>query len=245
MNPEWYRDWFNSEEYLLVYKHRDESEAELLKQLILKNIEQDSIKTVLDMACGAGRHAISFAKAGFKVTAIDLSERLLNAAAENAKRDNVQIDFHLSDIRTFHTVQKFDLVLNLFTSFGYFESDAENFKLLENAYKFLGKGGWFVLDYFNKSFILSNLIPITVEHIGQKMITQIREVKGDRVEKNINIRCNGKTSNFLESVRLYSKNDIITQLINIGFEISTILGDFYGNDFDEESSARLIIFSKK
>ena len=91
MKSEWYKDWFNTDEYLLVYKHRDRSEAEILKNLVLKNVEREKVKLVLDMACGSGRHAISFAQAGFDVTAIDLSENLLNVAKSNAEKEKVNV----------------------------------------------------------------------------------------------------------------------------------------------------------
>ena len=67
----WYNDWFNSEYYLKVYKHRDEVEAERLVSLILNNVNLEGGSNILDMACGSGRHAIAFAKKGFNVTAID------------------------------------------------------------------------------------------------------------------------------------------------------------------------------
>ncbi len=73
----WYKDWFNSENYLKIYSHRDESEAQRLVELIAKNLNLKSNSKVLDMACGSGRHAIIFAKKEFDVTAVDLSQRLM------------------------------------------------------------------------------------------------------------------------------------------------------------------------
>jgi len=80
----WYKDWFNSENYIKVYSHRDETEAEKLVELITKSIILQPGSSVLDMACGSGRHAITFAKIGFYVTAVDLSERLISEAKKNA-----------------------------------------------------------------------------------------------------------------------------------------------------------------
>ena len=245
MKSEWYKDWFNTDEYLLVYKHRDRSEAEILKNLVLKNVEREKVKLVLDMACGSGRHAISFAQAGFDVTAIDLSENLLNVAKSNAEKEKVNVDFILSDIRKFNPEKKFDLVLNLFTSLGYFEKDDENAKVVQKAFELMNSGGWFVLDYFNKNYILNNLIPITVENIAGKRITQTREIKNNRVEKNIIIRNGEKESHYQESVRLYSKEEVIKILERTGFEILKIFGDFDGSKFDANNSPRLIVFSKK
>ena len=245
MKSEWYKDWFNTDEYLLVYKHRDRSEAEILKNLVLKNVEREKVKLVLDMACGSGRHAISFAQAGFDVTAIDLSENLLNVAKSNAEKEKVNVDFILSDIRKFNPEKKFDLVLNLFTSLGYFEKDEENRGVIQKAFELMNSGGWFVLDYFNKNYILNNLIPITVENIAGKRITQTREIKNNRVEKNIIIRNGEKESHYQESVRLYSKEEVIKILERTGFEIVKIFGDFDGSKFDANNSPRLIVFSKK
>jgi 2-polyprenyl-3-methyl-5-hydroxy-6-metoxy-1,4-benzoquinol methylase len=245
MNSEWYEEWFNNDDYQVVYKHRDKAEAENLKELVLNNIDRKKINSVLDMACGAGRHSISFALEGFKVTAVDLSENLLKSAKQNAEKENVKIEFILSDIRDFKPVNKFDLVLNLFTSIGYFETDKENIKVIKKAYDVLNTGGWFVLDYFNKNFILNNMIPITVENIGGRRITQIREIADNRVIKKINIKNNGKESEFIESVRLFSENEITDILQNIGFKIGRIFGDFDSSNFDIDNSPRLIVIVQR
>jgi 2-polyprenyl-3-methyl-5-hydroxy-6-metoxy-1,4-benzoquinol methylase len=105
----WYKDWFNSENYLKVYSHRDESEAERLVELIIKMLNLESGSTVLDMACGSGRHAVIFAKKGYDVTGVDLSQRLISESKSNADRFGVNINFVLSDILDFNTSARFDL----------------------------------------------------------------------------------------------------------------------------------------
>ena len=125
MKSEWFKDWFNTQEYLSLYKHRNEDEAEQHIKLILDNVETFAGYRVLDMACGAGRHAILLAKKGLIVTAVDLSDNLLSIAKKTANEENLKIEFVKSDIREFNTNLDFDLVVNLFTSFGYFESDEE------------------------------------------------------------------------------------------------------------------------
>ncbi|MCU0333149.1 MAG: methyltransferase domain-containing protein, partial [Ignavibacteriaceae bacterium] len=80
----WYKDWFNSENYLRVYSHRNQEEAERLVDLIAKILNLPANSSVLDMACGAGRHAVTFAKMGYKVTAVDLSNLLISEAKKNA-----------------------------------------------------------------------------------------------------------------------------------------------------------------
>ena len=241
----WYKDWFNSENYLKVYKHRDESEAERLVTLIEENSNLEPQSSVLDMACGAGRHAIAFAKKGFKVTAVDLSQRLLAEAKKNSIEAGVNIDYVLSDILDYNSEQQFNLIVNLFTSIGYFEKDDENFAVVKKAYSLLKKEGYFVLDYFNKDFLLKNLVPTSIISENGLKITQNRSILGNRVVKKITIEKDGSIDEFYESVRLYSYEEMSRMLIQTGFDIKIEMGDFLGNSFQKENSPRLIFFAVK
>jgi len=242
---EWFYDWFNSKDYLEVYNHRDDLDALSLVNLICSRIKLENGKKVLDLACGTGRHSILFAKRGYLVTGVDLSELLLDQAKKRAMKENLDIVFIKSDLRKFDTDEKFDLIINVFTSFGYFKSDEENFSLFKNVYKFLNDDGYFVFDFFNKFHLLSNLIPITEEKVLDKLIIQKRFVRKGRVEKIIEITSDGNKRIFRESVKLYSKDEIIKKLQDLGFEIQNTFGDFEGNDFDIENSPRFIVFCKK
>lgn len=241
----WYEEWFNSNEYLEVYKNRDEAEAETLTKLILSNIKLHPGAEILDMAAGAGRHAISFAKRGFDVTAVDLSENLLKVAKENAKSGDIKINFVHSDIRKFNPANKFDIVLNLFTSIGYFDSDEENFAIFKKAYLLLKDGGYFVLDYFNRNFLENNLVPSSIETKNGTEINQNRTIRGNRIIKEIIIRKNGSTKNFFESVRMFSYNELQSELKKTGYKIISTFGDLDGKAFVLETSPRVIIIASK
>lgn len=241
----WFKDWFNSENYLKVYSHRDESEAERLVELIVKSLGIKSDSKILDMACGSGRHAVIFAKRGFDVTAVDLSQMLLSDAKATARENDVKINFVLSDILDFQTTQRFSLSLNLFTSFGYFDDDEDNFRVILKAYDLLIDGGYFVIDYFNKNYLLKNLIPTTVFSENGLRITQNRAIQGTRVVKNITIENGGSVEEFYESVRLYSYDEMLDYINKTGFSIFKEYGNYNGNNFINESSPRLIIFAKK
>jgi len=241
----WYKDWFNSENYLKVYSHRDQTEAERLVELIAKRLKLKINSSVLDMACGAGRHAITFASLGYKVTAVDLSQRLISEAKKSTEQAGVEIDFVLSDILEYETDKKFDLVVNLFTSIGYFENDEENYAVIKKAYNLLNHGGHFVLDYFNKDFLLKNLIPTTIFSEDAMRITQNRSIEGTRIVKKITIENNGSSEEFYESVRLYSYEEILACLKNAAFTIEKQYGDYFGNNYESKTSPRLIIFAVK
>jgi len=245
MKPEWFKDWFNTQEYLNVYQHRNESDAEEHVKLILENVEISSGAKILDMACGAGRHAIIFARKFFNVTAVDLSENLISIAERSAQNENLKINFVQSDIRNFESSNKFNLVINLFTSFGYFETDEENFSVLKKAYDLLVDDGYFVLDFFNSEFLQNNLVEFSEENLDEAEIHQFRKIKDKRVTKKIVITKNGNISQFEESVRMFTKDELTDAIQNIGFDIYKTFGDFFGNEFDNLNSPRLIMICKK
>lgn len=245
MKSEWFKDWFNTEEYLNVYQHRNESDAEEHIKLILKYISLPAGAKVLDMACGAGRHAIILSRNKFNVTGVDLSEKLLSKAKSYAQSEKLDIKFINADIRNFFTDEKFDLVLNLFTSFGYFENDEENFSVLKKAYDLLVSGGYFVLDFFNSEFLTKNLVEFTSEKIDDVYITQKRKILNKRVVKKIIIATSSDNREFEESVRMFTYQELQTMLTKIGFDIYKTFGDFLGNDFDNSTSPRLIFICKK
>jgi 2-polyprenyl-3-methyl-5-hydroxy-6-metoxy-1,4-benzoquinol methylase len=245
MKPEWFKDWFNTPEYLNVYRHRNEEDAENHIKLILDNVLIKYKAKVLDMACGAGRHSIILAKKGFIVTAVDLSENLLAVGKEASQNAKLSINFIHSDIRNFNSHTKYDLVLNLFTSFGYFETDKENFFVLQKAYDLLNEGGYFILDYFNTEYLRSNLVEDSIEKIEGGKIIQRRNIENSRVIKKIIITKNHTTSEFTESVRMYNKDELVFELKKIGFEIQNSFGDFLGNEFESGKSPRLILVCKK
>ena len=245
MNKEWFDKWFSSKDYLNVYQHRNDEDAEKLIDLILSEININNDSYVLDAACGAGRHSILFAKKGFQVTGFDLSETLLNFAKDDANKFGLEITFYKSDIRNFFIDTKFDLIVNLFTSFGYFSSDEENFAFVKNAFKMLNKGGFFVLDFFNKEFLIQNLVSDSQKKINGRTIIEHRKISGNRVIKKIQIKKESVINEYIESVRLYAKNEILNKFSDIGFSVNKIFGNYDGEKFDTKNSQRLIIIFTK
>jgi len=241
----WFRDWFGSEEYLYVYQHRDDEDATKLLELILKQTNLTKQSSVLDAACGAGRHSIYLASKGFNVFGFDLSKTLLAKAKENAKKRSVENNFVCADLRNICFRKKFDLVINLFTSFGYFKNDEENFRFINNAYNLLNENGFYVLDYFNKNYLMENLTAENEKLINGKIIIEKRKVVNNRIIKEIQIKNGLEEQHFVESVRLYSKKDIDTEFMKIGFTPVLVFGDYDGTKYDEQNSSRLILFFKK
>lgn len=241
----WYKEWFESQDYLKVYNHRDFEEAQKFSDLILSvtNIKKGS--RILDAACGSGRHAIYFALKGYDVYGFDLSRNLLNIAKENSMFFNTKLNLVLADIRKICFNSNFDLILNLFTSFGYFETDEENFSFIRRAYNFLNKNGYYVIDYFNKTYLENNLVPQSEKMIDDTKIIEKRKIVEDRVIKEIIIKSNESEKRYFESVKLYEPERIINEFKTTGYRLFKMWGDYDGHDFSKNVSPRIILFFQK
>lgn len=203
---------------------------------------------VLDIACGAGRHSLELARRGFDVTGFDLSKFLIGEAKKelkNSPEQNLKLKFLIRDMRDFNFRSSFDVAVNIFTSFGYFEDDEENFKVIRNASNSLKSGGYFVFDFLNKKYIEKNLVRYSRSKQGYITLIQKRRIENGFVKKEITIKRNKKMLNFTESLKLYSLNEFKKVFRSYSFRIQNLFGDYFGNKFNENKSLRLIIIAKK
>ncbi|MDP8306361.1 MAG: class I SAM-dependent methyltransferase [Candidatus Chlorobium antarcticum] len=247
---QWFKEWFNHPFYLALYSHRNRQEATDCVNTILRltGIETTppSGPAVLDIACGAGRHALEFAKRGFAVTANDLSPFLLQEARNEAAEESLELQFTEMDMREILSVEKYRMVVQLFTSFGYFNSAAEDRKVVSVASRALEPDGWYVLDLINPSYLKEHLIAHSNRTVGSLQVTENRVLEDGRITKQITITPEtGKPLQFSESVMLYTYDEITGMLEKEGFSVNYIAGDYSGSPYTEGGSSRMILFSKK
>lgn len=242
MVTNWYENWFGNE-YLTVYAHRDENEARELVQLILTYINLDKNAKIIDLCCGQGRHAFLFAQEGFEVYGFDLSRTLLQVAKYKNDQSNNTF-FIQADMRYLPAMHSFDLLLNLFTSFGYFETDIENKIVFQQFHQVLNTGGYFVFDYFHTPYILANLERYQSEQIGDLTVELERFIEGSRVQKIIRLNRQGKQSTFYESVKMYKPDQILKMMEETSLSVRYIFGDYKGSPLSEDSE-RIIIIGQK
>jgi len=143
---EWFKCWFDSPYYELLYKDRDQAEADLFINNLVKFLQPKPGSFMLDLACGKGRHAISLGKSGFNVTGLDISQKNIHAAEKYTAKN---LSFYIHDMRKPYMANYYDYVFNLFTSIGYFENERENDAVFTNVHHALKPGGVFVLDFVN------------------------------------------------------------------------------------------------
>ncbi len=241
----WYKDWFADERYLALYRHRNDVEAGKLLDLIEKTVAPSKDAAILDLACGAGRHSIAFAKRGYQhITGVDLSATLITKAREAAEAAGVSVRFIESDMREF--TGKYDLIVNLFTSFGYFESDDDNAIVLNRVASALNDGGYFVIDYFNATQVAAKLEPHTHKTLpGGEEVEEWRAIDNGRVNKSIIITKDGVPKNYCESVRLFTYDELRALIEQASMTLVAVFGNYDGDPFAADTSMRCIIFAKK
>jgi SAM-dependent methyltransferase len=242
----WYKDWFCDSNYRVVYEHRDETEAEQMIDLLERTIGHEPKRRVLDVGCGSGRHTISFAKRGYKdVTGIDLSASLLSEAREQSATLGLSIRFLERDMRDVPD-ETFDLAVNLFTSFGYFDKDEENAEVIRNVAKCLPKSGQLVIDFLNSQWVRAHLVAHDERVVPDgTRIEQTRWIENGRIEKRLLIRNSFEAKEYIESVRLFELYDFERMFRDAGLTIVHIFGSYSGDAFEPDTSPRLIMFSTK
>lgn len=240
----WYEQWFDRDEYELVYRERDDSEAERVVDLIVDHIPLPAGARVLDVGCGRGRHAVEFAARGFDVTGLDLSERSLEIAAKRADDQGVDVRFIRGDMREPVDTEAFDLVINLFTAFGYFEKASEHQRAVDAMATALTTGGVLVQDFLNADYVRETLVDRDARTVDGAEIIQERWISDGRINKEITLKKNGDTHAFIESVELLEPDDFRRMYDRAGLALESTLGDYDGGTYTS-SSPRLILFSRR
>lgn len=219
---EWFEEWFG-EEYLHLYPHRDDADAERLVALLRRTLPWQAGWRALDFGCGAGRHARALAAAGARPIGLDLSLSLLRRAREVSAAPLIRGDLRYPPVRR----RSVDLAVNLFTSFGYFDTDQEHAGALAAMAGTVRPGGWFVLDFLEADTVRDSLI----RHESYPADALISDVDrslspdGRFVTKTIQTR-DGRT--YSERVRLFTPVELADLLRAAGVEIAHRFGDYDG-----------------
>lgn len=233
----WYESWFNTPYYHTLYKHRDYKEAQDFMVHLSEFLKFSEDDLILDLACGRGRHAVYLNSLGFNVIGADLSE---NNIAYAKQFENDRLHFEVHDMRLpFET--KFDAILNMFTSFGFFEDDAEDIAILQNFKNGLTENGVAVIDFMNCKKVVEELVASESKTIDGIRFEITRYVKDGFIVKEINFDDQDQHYRFYEKVKYLEFAKINSFLNKVGFKIKHIFGNYQLEEFNEKTSDRLIL----
>lgn len=232
-------DWFNSDYYHKLYKNRDHKEARSFIDKITRylNLKKDS--KILDLACGIGRHSTYLQKIGFDVVGTDKSKNNIEKAkvSENEKLSFFQME--MID----NTNYKYDVVFNLFTSFGYVNHDY-NLNTIKNIERQLKDDGVVIIDFMNTTFVKKNLVKEETKIIDNLKFEIKRRYDSNYIIKEIRF-CDKNEYFFKEKVMDLSINNFKKYLKRYKLEIIKTFGNYYLDDFKINKSERLIMVIKK
>jgi ubiquinone/menaquinone biosynthesis C-methylase UbiE len=247
--PEWFREFY-VEELTELVGFPSEEDTKRQVAFVLKTLNLPRRAKILDLCCGYGRVTRLLAKGNdYQITGVDLSEDFLQIARDEFSSSNIK--YVQGDMRKLSFKNEFDAVVNLFTSFGYFETDEENEKVLGQINKALKTNGLFLLDYENKfNFVMNEvlkkkrswyntrhqqlyLIENDYDFLNEREIVTFRQYKDGAIVKEV-----------CYNIRLFSFPELKTMLTRNGFEIVGVWGDFEGAPATIDSK-RLITVSRK
>ena len=239
---EWFNTWFNTPYYHILYQDRNYKEGEQFLENLIGVLDLQPNSKIIDLACGRGRHSVFLNKMGFDVLGLDLSEQNIT---HNKSFENNTLKFEIHDMRNPIASEKAGAVFNLFTSFGYFKTDAEDQNVFTSVSNILKDEGLFVLDFMNSEFIKHHLITHQKVTKSDLEFTIKKRIENDHVFKEITFQDKGQDLKFEENVKMHNLNSIENFAKNAGLQRIKLWGDYQLNVFDEKLSPRCINVFKK
>jgi SAM-dependent methyltransferase len=229
----WYVDFFRSD-YLNVYGHMfTEERAEKEGAFVAAALELKAGASVLDLCCGQGRHSVQLAKLGMRVTGLDLNAGYLELAKQAAAASKVAIETVAGDMREIPFENKFDAIVNMYSSFGYLETEAEDLKVLESAAKSLKASGRLLLDMLNREWAMDNYIQ-NDWHTGADGTLYVERRDLDLAASRMHVHFivvdappkGGRRQSIGHNIRLYTLTEMTRLLERVGMRVTAVFGGF-------------------
>lgn len=238
----WYATWFNSPFYHILYQHRNHEEAAQFIDNLIDFLQPTQGATMLDLACGRGRHSLYLCRKGFAVTGVDLSP-------VNIKQANTiqcgQLDFAVHDMRDPFRPGFFEYVFNFFTSFGYFTREEDNYQTIAAIAQNLKPGGTVVIDFLNAQQVIDNLVTQETKTISGITFDIQKHYRPPFIEKEIRFQAEGSDYFFVERVQALCKSDFAKYFTQAGLLLKHTFGSYSLEPFIEATAERLILIAQK
>jgi len=200
---------------------------------------------ILGLCCGPGRYSVELAKRGFAVVGIDINAGYIELAQRLAEHEGVQVEFAVGDMREISFRARFDLAINVGTSFGFFEDEADDMRVLAGVARSLEPGGVFVLETGNRDYLLNNFVHKDWVRLANGTI-RLLEREFDPASGRINTRFEvaGTGESWAHSWRAYTLAEVRTMLCSAGLEPFSVAGDWRSSAYGTDSP-RMVVLSRK
>ncbi len=244
----WYVDFFREGFYQRAWAPERFQRAEHEVDFVVQALGLAAGTSVLDLCCGEGRHAIELARRGYEMTGLDLSALHLRLARQAAKEAGVGVRWHRADMRDIPWEGEFDAAINVFTSFGYFERDDEDFKVLAGVARALKPGGRFLLATINREWLVRHLEAhgwqegadgtLSMEDRSFDLLT------GRQHNRVLSIQPDGIRREREIDLRMYTLKELADMLSRARLMVRQTWGGFDGREYGLDSR-RMIVLSEK
>ena len=244
-SKDWFKDWFNSPYYHLLYSNRNEDEASAFIERLIDYLQPNNSVKILDVACGKGRHSIALADMGFDVTGIDLS---IESITEAKQSESEHLHFFTHDMRLPLWINYFDIAFNFFTSFGYFRTQREHNNAIRSITQSLKPDGLFIIDYLNVAYEEKNFEESTEKVIEDYHFVNKKWHDAHHFYKEIHVKDGSDKIPITlstERVAKFSFDDFKTMLALQNMQIENVFGAYNLENYKPDTSRRMIIVAKK
>jgi SAM-dependent methyltransferase len=248
-NDAWYRSFFTSD-YLAVYEDQFTAERAACEvAFVEKTLALQKGEVLLDLCCGQGRHAVELARRGYVVTGLDLSVEYLAIAEQAARRAGVSLQTAHADMREIPFESRFDAVINMFSSFGYLESEAEDARVLGAIARALKPGGRVLLDLLNREWVVHNNGEKDW-HMGEDGVLYLEERHLDLAESRNHVTFTAIAPDGSRRdlgghhIRLYTLREVIGLLDAAGLTHEKVCGGFDGETYSPDTRRMIVVASK-
>lgn len=237
---DWFSSWFNTPFYHILYKNRNDEDAQFFMRNITSFLKLPTTAHIVDLPCGKGRHSVYLNSLGYTVTGGDLSE---NSIIHAKQFENETLNFEVWDMRKPYE-NKYDAIFNLFTSFGYFEDDKEDILILQNMKNGLKEDGTLVLDFLNVEKVKNTLVKSEIKSIDGIDFNIFREIKDGFILKHILFTYEEIDYSFTERVKFLDLEKMQSYFEKVDLKITHVFGNYALDSFNKETSDRLILIAK-
>lgn len=238
-------DFWELFEPILFDQERQDS-AKLEVGQVVGLLEPQGNDRVLDLCCGLGRHSLELARKGFEVVAVDRTRSFIRRAKQEAEDQHLEIEFVVGDMREFRRADSFNLAVNLFGSFGYFEDPIDDRRVVRNVYDSLRPGGRFLVETMGKEIAAREFHPRSWSEDGNTLVLAERKPVQNwgRMQTRWIVIRGSERHEHIVSVRSYSAVELSSLFSDCGFADVKVLGDLEGRDYDQEAK-RLVVMGSK
>lgn len=244
MQQTWFKDWFNSPYYHMLYFNRDDQEAAAFIDKLINYLKPLPASRMLDVACGKGRHSVQLAGKGFDVTGIDLSDDSINEALQS---ESETLHFYKHDMRLPFWINYFDYAFNFFTSFGYFRTRREHDDAIRTIAQAIKTNGIFVMDFLNVHYAEDHLVHQTEKEIDGINFIITKWYDETHFYKKIIVEDESKDEPLIytERVAKFSLGDFTEMFAYQGLQIQEVFGDYSFSNYHVKKSPRMVMIAKK